>query len=203
MDLSKLPKLSGNKEAPATPAAGEPAPPGDSPAPEAPVPYAGRTTPRPFAPPSPGPDAFLSLVIGAVLMMIGRGFAEWLMATLAGRAYDTGVGWETGPKAGQAVTYWELSGYTAVSESTVFIFGLALVVEAVVILTARMLPRAWGKLMFGSLLLTLLATAYNAVAIIILFSDGRTPIMATLLTGLGAYAVWNQWRLLRYGAAGQ
>jgi hypothetical protein len=203
MDLSKLPKLSGNREAnkpqesiPQN-ATGET----EMPAAAAPVsiPYQARA----IEPPAPGPDAFLSLAIGAVLMMVGRGFAEWLIATVRGVAYDTGVIWQAGPKIGQAVKYWELEGFTALSESTVFIFGLALVVDGIVLFIARAVPRMWTKLLFAAFLLTVLAAAANALAIVVLLvKDGPTPIWATLLAGLGAYTAWQQWRLLRYGASG-
>lgn len=207
MDLSKLPKLSGNRDAD-KPQAGAPqdlpadaAPPAAPPTSPSPAPIAYE--PRMHEAPTVGPDAPLSLVIGAVLMMVGRGFAEWLFATLAGKVYDTGVVWQSGAKAGQTVAYWDLEGFTAISESTVFIFGLALVVDGIVLLTARLFPRTWTKLLFGSFLLTILATVCNGAAIVIfLTQNGPMPIWATLLTGLGAYTAWQQWRLLRYGMAG-
>lgn len=206
MDLSKLPKLSGNRDsepqkdaAPGTPVPESvPAPvPPAAPAHES-VPYAGSDVRTPPA----GPEGFLSLVIGVVLMMVGRGFAEWLLATIAGRAYDTGVIWQSGAKSGQPVTYWELEGFTAVSEATVFLFGFALLIDGIVLLTARWFPRAWPKLVFGAFLVTLLATMANGAAIVIfLTQNGPTPIWATLLTGLGVYTAWQQWSLLREGMA--
>lgn len=202
MDLSKLPKLSGNREAdkpqesiPQNVASETPKSAGARPEP---IPYEAQA----IEPPAPGPDAFLSLAIGAVLMMIGRGFAEWLIATLRGITYDTGVNWQVGPKAGQAVMYWDLEGFTALSETTVFLFGVALVIEGAVLITARAMPGMWRKMLFGSFLLTVLAAAANALAIVVmLVKDGPTPIWATLLAGLGAYSAWQQWRLLHYGAA--
>ncbi len=202
MDLSKLPKLSGNREADkpqdSIPQTSPAAAPLTNPA-SAPLEYEA----KPVEPPAPGPDAFLSLAIGAVLMMVGRGFAEWLIAAVRGVTYDTGVIWQAGPKIGQAVKYWELEGFTALSESTVFIFGLALVADGIVLFIARALPRMWTKLLFAAFLLTVLAAASNAMAIVVLLAkDGPTPIWATLLAGLGAYTAWQQWRLLRYGASG-
>lgn len=203
MDLSKLPKLSGNREAdkpqesiPQNAAPGTEKPAGAEPVS---IPYQARAV----EPPAPGPDAFLSLAIGAVLMMVGRGFAEWLIATARGVTYDTGVIWQAGPKVGQAVRYWELEGFTALSETTVFLFGLALVVDGIVLFAARAMPGMWRKMLFAAFLLTILAAAANALAIVVLLAkDGPTPIWSTLLAGLGAYTAWQQWRLLRDGATG-
>jgi hypothetical protein len=202
MDLSKLPKLSGNREAdkpqesiPQNAASGTEKPAGIGPVP---IPY----QPRAIEPPAPGPDAFLSLAIGAVLMMVGRGFAEWVIATICGKAYDTGYTWGGGPKDGQIIPYWEVERCAALSESTVFLFGLILVIGGLATIAARMVPRGWRPLLFGVWLLTLLVTAYNAVAIAILLHNDIMPTMATLLTGLGTYEAWIQWRLLQYGARG-
>lgn len=201
MDLSKLPKLSGNREADKPQESIPQSPPAAAvpPADPAEVPLAYRA--RPLGPPAPGPDAFLSLAIGAVLMMVGRGFAEWLIATIGGRVYDTGYTWGGGPKDGQIIPYWELQHCTALSESTVFLFGLALVAGGLASIAARLLPRGWIVMLFVVWLLTLLATAYNALAIVILLRNDITPIWATLLTGLGAYEAWIQWSVLRDGAA--
>lgn len=127
MDFSKLPRLSQSKgqEASApTPAA--PELPEAKRVPSQPVPY---NTERASAMSEVG-SIWLSLIISMVVMMMGWGSAKWATATLLGQPYDTGVTWQTGTRAGQSVAYWDLMGHQALSESALFLFGLACLLEA-------------------------------------------------------------------------
>ena len=140
---------------------------------------------------------WLSLIIGLVVMMMGWGFAKWATATLLGQPYDTGVTWQTGTRAGQSVAYWDLMGHQALSESALFLFGLACVLEAAAMAASYARPRLRTATVSVALLVTLLATIYNMVACVVLFKDGITPILSLLVVGFGGYMAFAEWAMLR------
>src|SRR4051812_12095286 len=117
MDLSKLPKMSQS-------------PPPPSPA--QPDPVAARPLQQPSVldtPGSIGAEVWISLVIGVLCLLLGKNFATWGLTTLSGKPYHTTVNWVAGDKAGQEVSYWELQGYTALSDAAIFTYGIALILE--------------------------------------------------------------------------
>src|SRR5437762_13437465 len=126
MDLSKLPKLS---ESPAP--AEAPAPPTASSASPA-VDYAH----RPDIGTSIGAEVWISLIIGLIFIMMGFNFARYVFATASGKTYHTNIQWTDGPKAGTEVAYPELSGDVIWNDSALFLFGVALLLEAVVLFVA-------------------------------------------------------------------
>ena len=139
---------------------------------------------------------WLSLIIGLVVMMMGWGSAKWATATLLGRTYDTGVTWQTGTRAGQSVAYWDLMGHQALSESALFLFGLACVLEAAAMAASYARPRLRTATVSVALLITLLATIYNMVACAVLFKEGITPILSLLAVGFGGYMAFAEWAML-------
>ena len=190
MDLSKLPRLSQSKgQVPgeASPAAEKL--PEAQPAASQPVAY---NTEPPVGPGEVG-NIWLSLIIGLVVMLMGLNFAKWAMATLLGQTYDTGYLWPDG----RPVAYWELQGHTAVSDSALFLFGLACVLEAAAMAAAHARPRLRTATVSVALLTTLLATAYNAVACVVLFRDNVTPLLSLLAVGFGGYMAFAEWGMLR------
>ena len=121
MDYSKLPKLSQT-----------PAPPIDAPATDTASPQVDPTRmshPQPADSPL-GAEIWISAVIGLVVIMMSWNFARYLGATLTGKPFHTNVVWQTGEQAGEEVAYFDLEGYTAWSESAMFVFGIALLFEA-------------------------------------------------------------------------
>ena len=141
-------------------------------------------------------SSWLSLIIGLVVMLMGWGFVKWATATLLGQPYDTGVTWQTGDRAGQSVAYWDLMGHQALSESALFLFGLACVLEAAA-MAAYTRPRLRTATVSVALLITLLATVYNVVACVVLFKDGITPLLSLLAVGFGGYMAFAEWAMLR------
>lgn len=194
MDLSKLRRVSGEQRA----GSNEPAedrPPADNP----------RPTPAPvdYGPPrelGTGPEVWLSLVVGIILMVMGWQFAQWAITTLTGGTYDTEVVWRTPDKNGQMVPYWQLIGHQALSESAIFLFGLAMVMEAAAMTVGLLVPRFWRPAIFGSMLMSILMTVYNALAVVVLLKDKQTPLVSLLAIGFGGYMAMAQWRALRNAA---
>lgn len=198
MDMSKLPRLSQTTEAPPTGAADPPPPP--------PPPLPG----APASPTSPamdyraarddrgtGADVWVSAIIGLVFLMLGWNFAKYLGAALTGRTYQTNVTWTAGPKAGQAVAYPDLEGNPMLTDSAMFLFGLALVLEAVVLAVANGNARFKRPLVGVALAIAVAATAYNLYVAARLFSGGLLPLQSLLAVAFGGYIAANQRRMFQ------
>lgn len=189
MDLSKLPKLSGEKKPDEQHAAA-----GSTPEPTAQFEYRA-------APPDRGligvGEVWLSIAVGTILMYVSWGFAQWLLATLTGQAHDSGFDWTTGEKAGQPVPYWEIRGHYALSEAAIFLFGLAMVAEAGALFAAGRWPRLAKPLIGASLLVCAAMTIYNAIVMVLLMRDQSVPIVSMFAVAYGGYAVISQWGMLR------
>lgn len=195
MDISKLPRLSEtDRHSPPPPPH---APSGDEPA--------ARDAPKPQQDPRPvervsagvGAEVWLSLIIGLVLMMLGQSFARYSIAKVTGQEFHTRVNWTEGPKAGQEVDYWELSGYTAWTDTAIFLFGLAMVLEAAVLAVVYSRSGAKVPLTAVALAVTLAATALNLWVCFKLLGVGITPLMSALAVAFGGYMAIYEWRLLQ------
>jgi hypothetical protein len=207
MDMSKLPRLSQtNKDDAPTPV------PGGTPVP--PVPDPDRMVPD-YQPRDRGPydaggydtgysigaEVWISVIFAIVYMYIGFNFARYVVTKVTGGTYHTNVNWTAGEKAGQEVDYYDLQGGTAHSDSAMFLFGLALLLEAIAMLIAH--SGASGKKLFVgfALFVTLLATAYNLFVIAKLFGMGITPLMSVIAVAIGGYMATYQWRLWKHVSA--
>jgi hypothetical protein len=144
-----------------------------------------------------GAEVWLSAVIGVVLMLLGRSFGGYLLAKATGQPYHTNVSWTAGPNEGQEVAYWELEGFTALSDSAIWLFGLAMVLEAAVLAVVNTRFRAKVGLLRVALLVTVLATAYNLFVSFKVLAGGVLPIMSLLAVGFGGYIAVFEWRLLQ------
>ncbi len=185
MDYSKLPKLS---QTPAPP----PEPPVESAPSQVPV-LASRVEPQPGL----GAEVWLSAIIGLVMIMMAWNFARFLGATLTGQMFHTNVTWQTEERAGEEVAYFDLEGYTAWSESAMFLFGVALLLEAAALAAAHR-PFAARKLLVGfALTITVIATIYNLGVAGLLFTHGMMPIISILIVAFGGYMAAYEWRLLK------
>jgi hypothetical protein len=200
MDLSKLPRLSGDRAEPAQGAGDAGANPA-KPAPAHPADPSDRLEYAVAAPRAVGPEVWLSCVVGLIFIWLGVDFAKWAVATATGHTFDSGVAWTTGPRTGQTVPYWEVLGYRALTDSSLFVFGVACVLEGLVLLVAHAKPSLSRSTVLGSLGMALLATAYNAVVVAVIMKDGGVPLLSLLVIAFGGYMVLSQWHMLR-GDAG-
>jgi hypothetical protein len=195
MDLSKLPKLSG--EAPADPPAIADPPPSlaDNPPARAvePLTYAAAVS----APFSAAADIWVSLIIGLLLLYVGRSFAQFALASMTGKPFHTGVEWTAGAAQTGEVPYFQLEGYTAWSDTGIFLFGLVLLLDAIVLaLTARIPGRARPVLWFAAAM-TAACVLSNAILCVLMFSAGITPLASVVAVAVGGWIFLDQWRLLR------
>src|SRR5215210_5274558 len=119
MDLSKLPKMSQT-----------PPPPDSQPTPQ------GKPQPNDYrdqiahVEAGVGGMVWVSVILGAICIWLGRRFSSYLAAKVSGREFHTQTNWISGPKTGQEVAYWELVGSQAWTDASIFLFGLALILEA-------------------------------------------------------------------------
>lgn len=190
MDLSKLPRLSeSDKHAPATPASGQPM---QFEQPARPVLDYG-------AAPGSGlsGQVWLSAILGLVFMMMGWTFARYMIATMSGKPFDTNVTWTAGPKAGQPVEYFELQGYTALSDAAIFFFGFATLLEAAVLAFARTNTALTRALVAFALLITVGMVALNVVVAGLLFNYGVMPLPSVLAVAFGGWMAMFEWNWLR------
>jgi hypothetical protein len=220
MDLSKLPKLSQTPAPPTgSPAPADPA--DDTPPPAVAVnPYTAwcRECHAPNLPgsrfcagcggklksdnPSPlgvtmGAEVWISAVLGLLFMLLGRPFGSWLYARITGGEHHTGVVWSEGTeKAGQEVAYWDLQGFPALEQSAIFLFGLAMVLEALALATVYSRFRAKRIVLVFAILVALAATIYNLFVTVKLFGAGFTPLMPIFAVAFGGYILACEWRLL-------
>lgn len=195
MDLSKLPKLSQTAEAakkegspPHSPPVASPLPP---PAPAQPVPdYATHSTPV------LGAEVWISLVLGLVFVFLGFNFARYVITAATGQTFHTNVEWTEGAKAGQEVAYFDLQGYTAWTDASMFLFGVAMIADAAMLLVAAgsLARRTW--LIWLGFGVTVLAVAINAVTALMLLSTGLLPLMSLIALAIGGYMAAYQWRLI-------
>ena len=190
MDLSKLPKLSQTAEAARKEGV-------DPPAAAAPVPPVGPTTNyQSQAGPVLGAEVWISLVLGLVFVFLGWTFVEYVATVARGQAFHTQVNWTEGPKAGQEVAYFELQGYTAWTDASMFLFGAALIADAAMLLVAAgsLGRRRW--LVWAGFAITLMAVAMNAVTALMLMRVGIRPLLSLAAIAVGGYMAAYQWRLV-------
>lgn len=219
MDLSKLPKLS---QTPAPPAQLSTAPVGDDDVPPPAVATSAYTAwcRECHAPNLPGSrfcagcggklktesesplgvgmgaEVWISAALGLLFMLLGRSFGGWLLARVTGATYQTGFTWEPGtPLAGQVVGYWDLEGLVALTDSAIFLFGLAMLLEAVALATVYSRFKAKRAVLVVAMLIALAATVHNLVVSVKLLGVGVTPLMSLFAVAFGGYILACEWRL--------
>lgn len=193
MDMSKLPRLSETQRqqeahAAAVGAAPAPTPPAQAPVPAQPVVDLDHSV---------GAEVWISVILGLIFMFMGWNFARYAIATMTGQTFHTNATWNAGPKAGQEVEYFELEGGTAYTQAGIFLFGLALLLEAAAMLIAYTGAPFKRALVAFALLVTLLATVFNVFVAIKMFAIGIFPLMSALAVAFGGYMAVYEWRMLQ------
>ncbi len=143
-----------------------------------------------------GAEVWFSVIVGLIFIALGWTFGRYLAATLTHQTFHTHVNWTDGPLDGTEVAYWELQGGTAYSDSAIFLFGVALILDGVCLaVSARPSgPRlGWVRI---SIAVMLLAVLYNAFVCVKLLNLGPIPILSLLAVVFGGYAVFYQWAIL-------
>ena len=148
--------------------------------------------------PGIGAEVWVSAIVGIVLMLLGINFAKWALTTMFGGTYQTNATWQTLERFGEPVSYWELQGFAALQDMAIFLFGFAMVLEAIVLLVVYSRIRAKRPLLIVALTITLVATVLNLIVAARLFGAGFVPLMSLLAVAFGGYIAAYEWRLFRY-----
>lgn len=144
-----------------------------------------------------GAEVWISAVLGLLFMLLGKSFGGWLLARATGATHHTGIDWQPGtPLAGQEVAYWDLMGYPALTDSAIFLFGLAMLLEAVALATVYSRFRAKRAVLVLAMLIALAATIHNLVVAVKLLEAGITPLLSLFAVAFGGYILMCEWRLL-------
>jgi hypothetical protein len=173
MDLSKLPKLS---QTPKQADNAEPV----SPEPEEPV--VGYRSRRDDSDSSGDrADGYIALVVGAFLLFFFPRFLQWLSHRLFGSHFNPFI-----DPQGKVVPYTTVPEFWM--DLGPVLFGLALVVEGLVVMVRPVRPLLWLVLGF-----TGVATAYNVIYFIVSYPRyGFAPI-SFLAGAFGIYACFQLW----------
>ena len=203
MDFSQLPKMS---KTPVTPKPDESeidepadvdavdAPPAEPSSPRERIVYVA----QPHAAPAVGfGGAWLSIIAGIIFIAMGKDFARYVLAKLGGREMATGWLQSDGVTP---VRYFELQGGTAWSDTSLFLMGLALLIDAALlgILAAR--GRPGRSLVLVGISITVVALILNAGVSVYLFSIGVFPLASLVALAVGGFIVFDHAPLLRRGS---
>ena len=211
MDLSKLPKLGGTSEEskipheagqsladPTEPAAtpAQTLPPQDQHPQQYPPQYQQPNQVPPgygYGPSSLAAEIWVSVIFGLIFLMLGSRFGGYGMSVLTNKTYHTGIPWIAGPKAGQEVTYPELTGKPIWSESGFFVLGLAMILDAlatVAVLKNLKFAKPMTRISLG---IILLAVILNVIAVYVIFQTGLMPLISLLALAVGGFSLFSRW----------
>ena len=181
MDMSKLPRLS---QSPAPPPGDvSEAPAGDADPGVAPAPPAG----YPLEPASPAGDAWLSIAIGAILLLMNPHIAQWLVSLISG--YKPPFLPITDSATNAEIPYPKSVFFF--SDLCMFAFSLTLILDGLILFARRRAP------LMAALALTAVATAMNLFYVVKSSLDGSgLPLMSAVAVVIGVYIALYQWRLL-------
>lgn len=169
MDLSKLPGKSG-EDRPSTP---------QPPPPPQPVDTAPQQSPYPpqqvMADPGTGGEAYFSLAIGLIVLLIYPRFLKWVSSKLFGTTFAPYM------LNGQEVPYTSTHDFP--SDLAITAFGASIVVEGLVLAFAS---KSKAMLMVAAVVVGL-ATAGNLAYLVMAFSSGL-PLMSLIAVLYGGWA---------------
>ena len=177
MDLSKLPRLSNTPTPPPDPASPSPAEP-------APTPVENIPAQRPPVP-GTGAEAWISLAVGALLLLIFPRFLQWASSRLFHTHFN-----EFLDPSGKVVPYTTLPEFWSDLGPT--LFALVLIVDGLILAFARRPAAVWAAFLFN-----LAATAFNLIWLLYSFNRYGLPIISAMAVAFGIYIAIFQWGLIQ------
>ena len=162
MDMSKLPKLSQS--------------PRPTPSPQPVEELPGHTMVR--AEPA-GPEAFVSIAIGLLLLLLQPGLLTYIFGGNPGNVFD---------EKGAPMRY--IDSVFFFRDLVIAAFAVTLIAEGLII---AFTPKA--PLVLFALILTLITTAANLLYFIMTFSTYGVPILSALAVIFGVYIALYEWRV--------
>lgn len=190
MDLSKLPKLSNTGAT--------------QPPPQTEIPTAKpQNQPPDYArPPEDRGNTmaivWFNVIVGLLLIYLGRTFLSYLLARAGGHEFHTYVNWTTGPKEGQEVAYPELLGFTMLQDAGVFFFGVVVLLEAVLIGLFTLRSSRLNPLIYLGIFLAIACTLFNGYVILLVVGHNfLLPLISVFAVAFGGLIVVGLISLLR------
>jgi len=132
-----------------------------------------------------GPEAWLSLAIGAFLLLMYPRFLQWLSS----RVFHTHFN-EFQLEDGTIVPYTQVPEFWM--DLGPVLFGIVLILDGIVLLATRS-----RRLLAIAFVLTIVATAYNAVYVVGSYARSGFAPISFLAAVFGIYIAWSQWRTLQ------
>jgi len=182
MDLSKLPRLSEtSKEQPTPPVSTDPAQLG-----QPSIPIARVHEPRPSEPIGTAGDAWISIAVGVIILVISPRLFQYLISP---STFSTK--WTFNDPNGNPLTYPQTVFFWG--DIVLYLFAATLIIEGLILVFARKtLTIGIG---FG---LTTLATAANAIYLVAMMSKGYGfQLYSAIAVAFGVYIAMYQWNLLK------
>lgn len=139
---------------------------------------------------------WISLVVGVICVLMGLRFIRWAIITATGGTFSTGVNWVAGPKAGEAVDYWQLDGFAAHTELGFFAMGGVLLLDALLMMSARR-GRSPGMLLGVAIMCTGACLLYNLGLAIYLITLGVTPLWSLVVVLIAGIVLFTHMETLR------
>jgi hypothetical protein len=142
--------------------------------------------------------AWLCGIMALVTLYMGRRFAGWAIATVTGRAYETGVQWMSPhPDAGKQVPFFQLAGGAGWTEAALFLTGAALLLDVALVLVTLKRGGVSRGMLTTSLGLLLTAGLLNLGVAGYLLSQNVLPLFSVLAVAILGYVFIEQLTLLR------
>jgi hypothetical protein len=167
MDLSKLPKLSQT-----------PKPPEENP-PQQSEPPGQRTGDPRVARMMAGPEAWIGLAIGLILLLMQQRFLGFVFRRDIGTFLD---------EKGQTIAYTQTIFF--LNDVGLAVFGVALMLDGVLLLAAKPWSVALG------LVVTVIACVLNLYTVVRLYSGYGLQVLPALAVAFGVYTAMFQWKVM-------
>jgi hypothetical protein len=163
-----------------------------------------------------GIDIWLSLIFGVIFLFMGINFGKFVLARMSGQQfYDymgpgAGLIWPQGTaQAGQPVAYqdWIKFYYNTPptaslnmkgiwDDAAYFLFGSALLLEAVFLFVVRTAAPFRIALLLFALLIAVSAAGFNLLVALMWFGRGQLPLMSLIAVAFGGWIVLSEWQIL-------
>jgi hypothetical protein len=181
MNVSKLPKLTNTQKEQPAPAAGA-----QNPAPEETIPqYASAQTPQGTLPQSGVAEVWISIAVGAILLLMFPRFLSWVSSRLFGTHFNPFLAAD-----GSVVPYTKVPEFWGDLGPT--LFGVVLIVEGIALMFARR-----RSVMVFAFALTVIATAYNLIYLVMSYSTYGLALVSAFAVAIGVYIAMYQWKLIK------
>jgi hypothetical protein len=140
-----------------------------------------------------GGDIWISIAVGVILLLMQPRFLLWVSSRIFHTHFNEFIKQDG---SGTIVPYPQVPEFWGDLGPT--LFALVLILEGIALAFSR--NRAVLSLAFG---LTVLATAYNAIYVVISYSTYGLALLSALAVVFGVYIARYQWTMLKAFAARQ